>query len=112
MKQKKSFSTRALTAVGKVALFAAMFPYQVTLNRKEGTMGVRSFLFAVSLRKKTNEEGKKSLETTLNCPGFAFREAKKSFSKRKAEKEKKKEKKKHKKLLLKHRHVSEEDDDE
>ncbi|MBQ7364879.1 MAG: hypothetical protein IJW46_04710 [Clostridia bacterium] len=92
MKQEKALSTRVLTAVGKVAVFAALFPYQVTLNRKEGSFSVRSVLLGFRVQRKVDGEGNRSADATFSCPGFAFREAKKSILKHMPQKEEKKKK--------------------
>lgn len=90
MSRETKLSTRVLAAIGELATIAALFPYQITVNRKEKSFGIRSFLISVKSERKENEEGKKSTVFTLNMPGFAFDDAKKSLAKRFPKPEKKK----------------------
>lgn len=81
MSRETKLSTRVLTAIGELATLAVLFPYQITVNRKEHSLGIRSLLVSVKSERKENEEGKKSTDLTLNIPGFVFGSAKKTAEK-------------------------------
>ena len=90
MSQKTNPTTRVLAAIGKLAIGASLFPYQITVNRKEHAFGMRSILLSVKAQRKENDEGKKSTSLTLNIPGFVFGDAKKTVEKHVPKGEKKK----------------------
>lgn len=90
MKNETKLSAAILTSLGKLALAALLFPYQVTVNRKEGRMGVRSLLLGMRVERKKRESGKKSAEVTFHVPGFSISEIKAAFQKRKSPQKKQK----------------------
>lgn len=109
MKQEKNMTTRALATIGKLTVFAVLFPYQITVNRKEGSFGVRSIGVGVKFKRKMNEKGVRSTDVTLSLPGFAVGEAKKKLDERLQHKKKKKHlKRKHKEKI----EIHHEDDEE
>jgi len=75
MDHKTEFSTKILATIGELAVIASLFPYQITVNRKEKSFSVRSFLLHIRSEKKEDEAGKTSRNVTFRMPGFAFREA-------------------------------------
>ena len=90
MENKTALSTKILATIGELAVIASLFPYQITVNRKEKSIGVRSLLVSVRSEKQTDDEGKSSRVVKFNMPGFAFREAAKAiegkFSQKKTKK--------------------------
>lgn len=90
MKNETKFSTALIASLGKVAACVLLFPYQITINRKEGKLGVRSLLLGMRVERKKRESGKKSTEVTFHVPGFSISEIKAAFQKRKSPKKKQK----------------------
>lgn len=88
--ENNSLSTKILATVGELCVIASLFPYQITVNRKEKSFGMRSILLNVKSEKTVNEEGKSSRSWQFNMPGFAFREAMSELEKKLPKKEKKK----------------------
>ncbi len=82
MNHKTELSTKILATIGELAVIASLFPYQITVNRKEKSMSARSLLLYVKSEKKEDETGKISRNVTFNMPGFAFRDAAKAIESR------------------------------
>lgn len=90
MDENRAFSTKILATIGELCVIASLFPYQITLNRKEKSFSIRSFLVHFRSEKKEDEAGKTSRELTFRMPGFAFREAAEKVEKKFFEKTPKK----------------------
>ncbi len=99
--ENKEFSAKVLATVGKVALAVAFFPYQITINRKEKSFGVRSIALAFRLKKNVKDDGSHSADVTLSCPGFMVGEAKEKIKKYMPHKEDRKPLRKKKSLKRK-----------
>ena len=90
MNQNTDLSTKILATIGELAVIASLFPYQITVNRKEKSVSMRSILVHIKSEKKEDETGKASRSVTFRMPGFAFREAVKAIEKKLPKKEPKK----------------------
>ena len=92
----KPFGARVGVFAVKAITLLLLFPYQIVVNKKEGKFSIRSLALAFSVNRKVDDEGKKSRDYKLSCPGYDFSEAADKMRKRRAawKKEKKAAKKK------------------
>ena len=90
MSNNSDFSTKLLATIGELAVIASLFPYQITVNRKEKSFSARSLLLHIKSEKKEDETGKSSRNVTFSMPGFAFREALEKVEKKLPKREAKK----------------------
>lgn len=72
---ERDLTTKLLATVGELAVIAALFPYQITVNRKERSFSMRSLLLHIKSERRENESGNPSRSVTFSMPGFAFQEA-------------------------------------
>lgn len=77
----QDFTTKFLATLGELAVIAALFPYQITVNRKEKSFSARSFLLHMRSEKKEDELGRVSRDLTFRMPGFVVHEAAKKLEK-------------------------------
>ena len=75
MGNKNDLSTKLLATIGELAVIASLFPYQITINRKEKSFSARSLLLRFKSERTEDETGKTSRNITFRMPGFAFGEA-------------------------------------
>ncbi len=67
--KERSFGGKVAATAAKVAVAALLFPYQVTLDRKEGKYSLRSIALQIKADRIVKEDGSKHHEFSFSVPG-------------------------------------------